>query len=652
MKLILLLNLVFGLFWAQSTFTVIGSVRNQSGQTVDGVRVSVIDENFQPIRTIFVDSSGQFTIRGLGQGRFTFRVETTGTPYEEQTQQIELQALRVRGGNETFPLDIVLKFKKGKEPGAGNVSVFAQEVPSPARKEYESGVKSLKNQKTGQAIAFLKKAIQIFPDYYDALELLGTEYIKAAQYEAGLPLLTHALEVNKRSFKCTYGLGVAHLKLNRLPQAIEHLEKAAEMEPNSANTQMMLGLAYGTGGAFDKSEAAFRKALQIGGDAAAEAHFYLAGLFNKQNRYSDARQELEQFLKEGKNIKDPAQIKSMIEKLKEKEKSPPAQTQSVAAAPAPSSNNNDQNSNQTSGSVELSGSAKPAEVVPSINAVSLKPIPPLAPEFVELIRESETAGGTMHKHLLDYTYQLKKTRRVLDERGKSIHTQEQVFEAYPIIGEHVLIKLSADGISSGTVADDRKRAAKQLEDAERQRQSGRQDGGNAQAVIDDYVSAGVSGVYNGKLGYVSVNVSTFLRNCEFFSPRVEKVAGRPMVVMNFRPRPGVQVQNNFSYVSKLIGTVWIDQTDKVVTRLEGWPASEEAFDLIQSTAPQNDAALVYRQERQADGLWFPSLIRLNANGKTDLFNGLNWEVIFEFGSYRRFDTSASEKINSSPNKRP
>jgi len=651
MKSILLLNLVLGLFAAQSTFTVVGSVRNQSGQAVDGVRISVMDENFQPIRTIFVDSSGRFTVRGLRQGRFTFRVETTGTPYEEKTEQLELQALRIRGGNETFPLDITLKFKKGKEPTAGNVSVFAQEVPAPARKEYESGVKSLKSQKTDQAIVSLKKAIQIFPDYYDALELLGTEYIKAAQFESALPLLSHALEVNKRSFKCMYGLGVARLKLNQLPQAVEHLEKAAQMEPKSANAQMMLGLAYGTGGAFDKSEAAFRKALEIGGEAAAEAHFYLAGLFNKQERYGDARQELEQFLKEGKSIKDTAQIKSMIEKLKEKEKSPPAQTQPAAAAPASSTGAN-QNPTQNADGAEPLVSATPAETASSVNAVSLKPIPPLAPEFVELIRQSETAGGTMHKHLLDYTYQLKKTRRVLDERGKSTHAQEQVFEAYPVVGEHVLIKLSDDGIPSRTVSDDRKRAAKQLEEAERQRQSRQQGDGGAQPVIDDYVSAGISGVYNGKPGYVSVNVSAFLRNCEFFSPRKEDAAGRPMIVMNFRPRPGAQVQNNLSYVNKLIGMVWIDQTDKIVTRLEGWPASEEAFDLIQSTAPQSDAALVYRQERQADGLWFPSLIRLNANGRTDLFNGLNWEVTIEFDSYKRFNTSGSDKVSAPNSKSP
>src|SRR5215475_8786192 len=342
MKSILLLNLVLGFFVAQSTFTVVGSVRNQSGQAVDGVRISVMDENFQQIRTLFVDASGRFTVRGLREGRFNFRVETTGTPYEEQTQQLELQALRIRSGNESFQLDIVLKFKKGKEPAANNASVFAQEVPSPARKEYESGVKSLKSQKTDQAILSLKKAIEIFPDYYDALELLGIEFVKSSQHEAALPLLSHALKLNKRGVKSLYGLGVAYLNLNRLAEAIEQLEAAAQIAPNNPNTQMMLGLAYGNSRLFDKSENAFKKALQLGGVDAAEAHFYLAGLYNKQEKYQQARRELESFLKQSKNVKDPAQIKAMIEKLKEKERTqggaptPPTDAASPPGRQAPS----------------------------------------------------------------------------------------------------------------------------------------------------------------------------------------------------------------------------------------------------------------------------------------------------------------------------
>ena len=121
------------------------------------------------------------------------------------------------------------------------------------------------------------------------------------------------------------------------------------------------------------------------------------------------------------------------------------------------------------------------------------------------------------------------------------------------------------------------------------------------------------------------------------------MAGRPTVVYSFRPRFGVAVPPNYAYLKKLAGTLWVDQQDKVVARLEGWPNS--AFDLISSTATASEAALIYQQERQTNGAWFPALIRMNARGRADLFNGLNWDVVFEFSNYRRFDTDATEKLN-------
>lgn len=654
MTSILLLNLVLGLFGAQSTFTVVGSVSNQAGQAVDGVRISVMDENFQQIRTLFVDASGRFTVRGLRQGRFTFRVETTGTPYEEQTQQLELQALRIRSGNENFQLDIVLKLKKGKEHAANNASVFAQEIPSPARKEYESGVKSLKSQKTDQAILSLKKAIEIFPDYYDALELLGIELVKSSQHEAALPLLSHALTLNKRGVKSLYGLGVAYLNLNRLAEAIEQLEAAAQIAPNNPNTRMMLGLAYGNSRLFDKSENAFKKALQLGGVDAAEAHFYLAGLYNKQGKYQQARRELELLLKESKNVKDPAQIKAMIEKLKEKERTqgamttPHTDTASPPARHAPSPESSVASGRDAEPFPPISSSA-PVEIQAAAPSTESKlpepePVPPLPPEFAELIRQSALAGAAMHKRLLDYTYTLKKTRRVLNDRGHQVQNQEQVFEAYPVRGEHVLIRLSADGVPSLTRAEDRKRAVQQLEEAELRRASEKLSEKGIEGDADGYVSAGISGVYNGKVGYVSINISAFLQHCEFFAPKIENIAQRPTVVICFRPRAGSSVPNNYSYVAKLMGKVWIDQADQTVTSLEAWPVS--AFDLISSTATNNEAALIYQQKRQANGLWFPTLIRANARGRADIFNGLNWDIVFQFDNYQRFNTSASEKLNS------
>jgi tetratricopeptide (TPR) repeat protein len=630
----------------QSTFTLIGSVRNQANQSVSNVRVSIVDENFQPIYTAFVDAGGRFKISGVKQGKFTIRIETTGTPYQEASQSVELQSMRILGGNEDMIVEFILKYKKGEGPPPRNSSLFAQDVPKAARSEFERGANNLKGNKTDVGIAALRKAVELFPDYFDALEMLGMEYIKSGQYEAALPVLKHACEINKRAPRSLYGLGVACLKLNRLPEAIEWLEKSDQIESNSAGTQMMLGLAYGSNNTFDKSEAAFKKALQIGGQAAAEAHYYLTGLYNKQERYHDAWQELELFLKEAKNVKDPAQIKAMIANLKEKEKTLASQIVPASAGPSPSTA---AALNETSEPVAGNELATPK---PSANAATLGPVPPLPPEYVELLRQTDISGARLHKQLLDYTYQLKKTHRVLNDRGNSTHTQEQVFEAYPIHGEHVLITLSRDGLPSRTISDERKRAAKQLEEAERQRASEKPAEKGSDGEADGYVSAGVTGIYQGKVGYVSINISTILRSCEFFSPRVEKIADREMIVINYRHHAGAKLTPNHSYIAGLVGTVWIDQADSVVTRLEGWPASAAAFDLVQSTAPRDEAALIYQQTRLADGAWFPSVIRMNAGGRTDLFDGLNWDVVFEFSNYQRFNTSGSEKLSSPKTQKP
>lgn len=317
-------TLLFSVFLnllALQSFTIMGSVRDQSGQAVTGVRASLLDDNYGNLRTSFVDASGRFRFAGLSSGVYIVRIETHGTAYEEQSQRLELQAMRIRGaGNEMIPLDFALKLKKG-QPIPSRESVFVQAVPEAAKAEYEKGAASLRSNKSEPGFAALRKAIEIFPDYFEALELLGTEQVRRGEFEPALPALTRALEVNKRASKSYYALGVAHLKLNRHAEAVVSLGKATELDPNNPNTFMMLGLAQGNNRSLDQAEASFKKALRLGGAAAAEAHFYLAGIYNKQERYRESWQELELYLKEAKDIKDRNVVKGMIEKMKEKEKS-------------------------------------------------------------------------------------------------------------------------------------------------------------------------------------------------------------------------------------------------------------------------------------------------------------------------------------------
>ena len=317
--LLLLFSLFFNGSVAQDNFSLSGFIRDTSGKAVDKIRVTLLDDNQQTMRTIF-STSGRYQFKGLRAGYYYVQIDVTGTTYEEVTsQRIPVQSFRNTGNFEDFQYDFTLRFKRNA--AAANAAkdpagvVFSQVVPDPARVEYEHGTKSLTENNSEAAITAFNKAIELFPDYFLAMEAVGSEYVKTGEYAKAIPVLTHALEVNRTASKSMYALGVAYLKLKQTDEAIEWLEKAAGQDPQSINVHMMLGIAYGNKRQLDKAEASLKKAYQVGGAQAAEAHLYLAGLYNGQKRYTEAVHELELYLKEGKDI-DQEKIKSMIEKLK------------------------------------------------------------------------------------------------------------------------------------------------------------------------------------------------------------------------------------------------------------------------------------------------------------------------------------------------
>ena len=83
---------------------------------------------------------------------------------------------------------------------------------------------------------------------------------------------------------------------------------------------MMLGIAYGNLDSLVESEQSFKQAYLLGGgkNAVADVHFYLAGIYNRQRKYAEAIRELELFLKEAEEVRDRAQIKDLIGRLRAK----------------------------------------------------------------------------------------------------------------------------------------------------------------------------------------------------------------------------------------------------------------------------------------------------------------------------------------------
>jgi tetratricopeptide (TPR) repeat protein len=315
----LLLSLIFALVPTQSRFAILGSIRDSGGQPVTTIRVTLLGENYQTIGTRFADSAGRFQFRNLGQGIYTIRIEVAGTPYEEESQTIELQSLSPRRSatEEPFAVDFRLRRKRSEVSRVAPGVIFVQEVPDLAREEFKRGQSSLNNGNLESGFSSLRRAIEIFPNYFMALELLGTEYVKRGQFNDALPVLIHATQVNPNAARSLYALGVANLKSNQLQEAINWLLRAEDKNPKNPNVHMMLGIAYGKLSSLVEAERAFKRAYQIGGRTpdVAIVHFYLAGIHDKQGKYADAVRELELFLKEADDVKDQTQIRALIKRL-------------------------------------------------------------------------------------------------------------------------------------------------------------------------------------------------------------------------------------------------------------------------------------------------------------------------------------------------
>lgn len=258
-----------------------------------------------------------------------------------------------------------------------------------------------------------------------------------------------------------------------------------------------------------------------------------------------------------------------------------------------------------------------------------------------LISDSDRQGSAMHLQLPEYTYLQTRVSRELDQRGKLVE-RVSAYEAYPIkvLGRHhhVISLVSENGapISPKRLKREREQTVKEIETAERE--NALQRGAEPIAGAERYVSAGI-GMSQAGDG-VWIGVSQFLRQCKFGAPRFDRLAEREMIALSIHSCSSNVSDLRERYLNGIAGVIWIDAADKVVVRLEAWPASITAQD--NAPAPLDAETIVYEQTRLPNGLWVPKRIRLNAIGKAALFNGTDKDMTFEFSHYQRFCTEVDD----------
>jgi tetratricopeptide (TPR) repeat protein len=316
-SLITLGILVVGTLEASAQNRISGFVFDEARRPVPQMYVELLDEGYSSIARTRTGGTGLFNFSGLSAGQYTVRVLVGGTNFQPQSMSVTFSNLAgARIGTEQMDFYLRTNPQAGRAKGAPGV-VFAQEVPGEAKRLYESGVADLES-KNEAGLVKIKESIEKYPDYFDALDRLGNEYLTRGYYEPAFVLFTKAVGVNAKSFSSNFGLGLATFRLSRPEMAVKSLSKAAEIDSSSINAQLWLGIALHSTKKFDEALGALKKASDLAGGTAGEVHWQLARVYKDQGKWAKAADALELYLKYKPDAPNIAEVREAVSSLRKK----------------------------------------------------------------------------------------------------------------------------------------------------------------------------------------------------------------------------------------------------------------------------------------------------------------------------------------------
>lgn len=119
-------------------------------------------------------------------------------------------------------------------------------IPPKALKELQRSQTALRSGDIRASAQHLERALQIYPNYLEARNNLGAQYIELHEYEKAVTELQKAIEINPRVAQPYNNLSVAFFSLQRYPDAEAAARRALDLDPHHATSRYILGCILAT----------------------------------------------------------------------------------------------------------------------------------------------------------------------------------------------------------------------------------------------------------------------------------------------------------------------------------------------------------------------------------------------------------------------
>ncbi len=291
--------------------TIQGLVSLPEGMSAERVIVTLISGAGVP-RQAYTNEQGRFEFQGIEEGGYTLTAQSMRDPHLT-SESILADTSHTATGN----LNINLTLRRESEGGANSqpaevVSAVEadQKVPKGARRAFKDGVKFRKDNKADKALESFTRAVELYPEYFQALAERGDMHVLQRQLKAAAADFESAIKINPRYGPALRGAGYCKLEGREFAEAISYLERSITAQPDNANAYLLVGIANLELDRREPARMALFKALSFNSRHELRAYIYLGNLYARERMYKEAADQLEKYLEANPTAPDAAEIKA------------------------------------------------------------------------------------------------------------------------------------------------------------------------------------------------------------------------------------------------------------------------------------------------------------------------------------------------------
>lgn len=291
-----------------SFFEVSGQVRSADNKTVENVMVRIETHSGALVDQGTTDSMGRFRFTRLRSGQY--RVSANAGTFVSPPQLVDLSRSSPR---------VHLLFQLVPESPAfaspGKVGVIDARVPREAKVAFDKGEAALVEKKPDAAISHFEKAVEIYPQFYDAHLSLGQLFMESSQWEKAETSLRQAATINPKTARAMISLGEVYRRQKKYEPGVKVLLDALKIDNNSWESNFTLGRIYWELKDIVNAGKYVARTLELQPDLA-EAHLLAGNIFMRAGLPENALVEYQEYLRLAPNGEFSEQTQTLIAKLK------------------------------------------------------------------------------------------------------------------------------------------------------------------------------------------------------------------------------------------------------------------------------------------------------------------------------------------------